>query len=104
MAERVGFEPAQARRSVAALGGAGRREALAQSFPWTSLLYIRQIVESQDFSIFQLEDDAGTDVSPPCPQALQLPGLNGKRDLLNLGRTDRDRGICCSPAVDIHAR
>src|ERR1035438_3232907 len=83
---------------------ARRRDALAQSFSRTSLLYIRQIVEPQAFSIFQLEDDAGTNVSPPCPQALQLPRLNGKRDLANLRRTDRDRRIRCSPVVDIHAR
>ena len=53
----------------------GRRDALAQ-VPRTSLLYIRHIVEPEAFSIFQLEDDARTDVAPPRSQALQLPCLN----------------------------
>src|SRR6202047_1961411 len=72
-------------------------------YPCTSLGQVRQIVEPQAFSIFQLKDDVGTNVSPSCPQALQLSGLNGKRDLANPRRMDRDRRIRCSPVVDVHA-
>ena len=57
------------------------RATHSQSFPRTSLLHIRQIVEAQAFSIFQLENYAGTNVSPPRPQALHLPGLHGNRNL-----------------------
>jgi hypothetical protein len=64
--------------STHGLVGSSRRTR--SGLPRTSLLYVRQIVEPQPFSIFQLQHDTGTDVSPPRSQALQLPGLNRNRD------------------------
>jgi hypothetical protein len=61
-------------------GSVGSSRRTRSGLPRTSLLYVRQIVEPQPFSIFQLKHDTGTDVSPPRSQALQLPGLNRNRD------------------------
>ena len=61
-------------------GSVGSSRRTRSGLPRTLLLYIRQIVEPQPFSIFQPKHDTGTDVSPPRSQALQLPGLNRNRD------------------------
>ena len=61
-------------------GSVGSSRRTRSGLPRTLLLYVRQIVEPQPFSIFQPKHDTGTDVSPPRSQALQLPGLNRNRD------------------------